>query len=165
MKSIFLGDEIQINRVFSDKVKRELYDIAGLEDKVYTKESLEIGCDAEYIFSTWGMPSFSTEEIKSIFPRLRAIFYAAGTVQSFAREFLECGVKVYSAWAANAVPVAEYTVAQIILANKGFFKTSALASVGKRAEANAERLNYKGNFGNTVGDTNNDPRTAEKGIS
>ena len=32
---------------------------------------------------------------------------AAGTVQAFARPFLARGVQVFSAWAANAVPVAE----------------------------------------------------------
>ena len=29
---------------------------------------------------------------------------------------------MFSAWAANGVPVAEYTVAQIVLAGKGFFQ-------------------------------------------
>ena len=46
----------------------------------------------------------------------------AGSVQYFARPFIEAGIEVFSAWAANAVPVAEYTVAQIILANKGYFQ-------------------------------------------
>lgn len=51
---------------------------------------------------------------------LRAVFYAAGSVQHFAREFLAAGAHVFSAWAANAIPVAEYAAAQILLANKGF---------------------------------------------
>lgn len=32
------------------------------------------------------------------------------------------GIEIFSAWAANAVPVAEFTVAQIILASKGYFQ-------------------------------------------
>lgn len=87
--------------------------------------------DAEIAFSTWGMPQFSEEEIKLYLPKLKAVFYGAGSVQSFAREFLNCGVKVFSAWAANAVPVAEYTVAQIVLANKGFFKTQRFTNMGE----------------------------------
>ena len=44
------------------------------------------------------------------------------SVQSFARPYLRRGIRVFSAWAANAIPVAEYTTAQILLANKGFRK-------------------------------------------
>ena len=33
--------------------------------------------------STWGMPKFTEEEIRLCFPKLKAIFYAAGTVQAF----------------------------------------------------------------------------------
>lgn len=76
----------------------------------------------EYLFSTWGMPQLTEAQITDVFPNLKAVFYAAGTVQYFARPFLNCGVRVFSAWTANAVPVAEYTVAQIVLANKGFFQ-------------------------------------------
>lgn len=67
------------------------------------------------------MPKFTEEEISVCFPSLECIFYAAGTVQAFARPFLQRGVRIVSAWAANAVPVAEVTVSQIILANKGYF--------------------------------------------
>ena len=48
----------------------------------------------------------SKEQIKEYFPNLKSIFYAAGTVQFFARPFLNRGVRIFSAWAANAVPVA-----------------------------------------------------------
>jgi phosphoglycerate dehydrogenase-like enzyme len=75
----------------------------------------------DFIFSTWGMPSLSSATIVKYLPNLKAVFYGAGSVQGFARGFLENGITVVSAWAANGTPVAEYTVAQIILANKGFF--------------------------------------------
>ncbi|MBQ9975545.1 MAG: hydroxyacid dehydrogenase [Clostridia bacterium] len=151
MKGIFLGDAFQIGRVYPTWIKERLFDIADVEDKVYTKETLSENMDAECIFSTWGMPHFTAEEIARYFPRLRAVYYAAGTVQGFAREFLESGVRIYSAWGANAVPVAEYTVAQIILANKGFFRSSALASRGERARAVDVYQRYNGNYGCSVG--------------
>ena len=68
------------------------------------------------------MPALGKEQILAYFPSLKAVFYAAGSVQGFAREYLEAGVQVFSAWAANAVPVAEFTVAQILLAGKGYFQ-------------------------------------------
>lgn len=75
------------------------------------------------IFSSWGMPALTEEQIASHFPNLEAVYYAAGTVQYFARPFLKRGVRVFSAWAANGVPVVEFTVAQIVLAGKGYFQS------------------------------------------
>lgn len=107
--------------------------------------------NTEYVFSTWGMPQFSEDEIKDTLPSLKAVFYAAGSVQKFARPFLNRGIKVFSAWAANAVPVAEYTVAQIILANKGFFSSSRLAKTGDRQAAIQNSRAYPGNYGVKIG--------------
>ena len=107
--------------------------------------------DTEYVFSTWGMPSFTEEEIKTYLPALRCVFYGAGSVQGFARPFLNCGVKVFSAWAANAVPVAEYTVAQIILAGKDFFCQSRLLAAEDRAAALARHGSHFGNYRKRVG--------------
>lgn len=124
MKSILLGDEKQIGSVFPPAVRAELEGLAGLEAaRVYTKAQLleQPLPGVEAVFSTWGMPVFSEDEIARALPDLKAVFYAAGTVKAFALPFLRRGIQVFSAWAANAVPVAEYTVAQIILANKGFF--------------------------------------------
>ena len=95
--------------------------------------------------------SAESEEIKKYLPNLKCVFYGAGTVQSFARPFLDRGVKVFSAWAANAVPVAEFTVAQIILSNKGYFLTNRLyhSSGNKAAKDAFNKCN--GNYGETVG--------------
>ena len=80
------------------------------------------------------------------------VFYAAGSVQAFARPLLARGVAVFSAWGENAVPVAEVAVAQILLANKGFFrfrfgpKDPAAGEAERRAAAS-----YPGNLGCRVG--------------
>lgn len=126
--------------------------VYNADEFVYCKDDLlktpDVFKDTEYIFSTWGMTKLTEEEIRSYFPNLKAVFYGAGTVQSFARPFLNCGVKVFSAWAANAVPVAEYTVAQIILANKGFFKTMRFSD---KAVTKDILKNYFGNYNAKVG--------------
>lgn len=76
--------------------------------------------EIEYIFSTWGMLRLSDKDLSKM-PNLKAVFYGAGTVKYFAEPLLRNGIRVISAWAANAIPVAEFTVAQISLATKGFF--------------------------------------------
>lgn len=152
-----MGTQEIINRVYGKDTQDKLNQKLEFLPSFYTEDLIRNGephselADVEYVFSTWGITIMSEKEIKTIFPSLKAVFYAAGSVQKFARPFLKCGVKVFSAWAANAVPVAEYTVAQIILANKGFFKSALLASVGNRESACREFANYKGNYGAKVG--------------
>ena len=140
MRSILLSKSHEkLKAVYPDAVLNELHHAAGLACETFTREDILNAPtrfqNTEFIFSTWVMPAFTEEEIRKYLPSLKAVFYAAGSVQKFARPFLSCGVRIFSAWAANAVPVAEYTVAQIILANKGFFLTSRLAGDGKRKDA------------------------------
>ena len=97
------------------------------------------------------MPAFSKEEVKAYLPNLRCVYYAAGTVKFFAQGFLEAGVKVFSAWGANAIPVAEYTLAQILLANKGFYLTSNAYKCGNYSLSRKILENYTGNYKNNIG--------------
>lgn len=156
-KAIFMGKQEPKERVYGNETIEKLKEKLDFLSDFYTKEFIRNGDshtelrDVEYIFSTWGMVDLTEEEIKTFLPSLKAVFYAAGTVQYFAKPFLKCGVRVFSAWAANAVPVAEYTTAQIVLANKGFFKSSPYSSSGDREKACREFEHYKGNYGAKVG--------------
>ncbi len=151
MKRIFLNDDApMIHRVYSSAVKEQI-DCQEIFSKEYLLAHPEQFQDTEFIFSTWGMPQLSQEEIARCLPKARAVFYAAGSVKGFAPQFIGQGVTVCSGWGANAVPVAEYTVAQIILANKGFFVSSRLQSIGKPEEAFEIQKNFKGNFEVSVG--------------
>jgi phosphoglycerate dehydrogenase-like enzyme len=156
MRSIILcNSEANVNYVYSESVKLALSQQAGLEQNIYSREDVlqqpAAFHDVDFIFSTWGMPSFTEEEIDLCFPNLKRIFYAAGTVQSFARPFLQKGIQIHSAWIANAIPVAEYTVAQILLANKGYFQSAHQASSGDYAGARQNHLQYPGNYDTRVG--------------
>ena len=156
MKAIFLCDKPKnIESVYSEEIRHEIYRAIALDSAVFTKADLLASnnafSDVEYVFSTWGMPTLSENEIARCLPSLKCVFYAAGSVQAFARPFLARGVRVFSAWAANAVPVAEYTVAQIILANKGFFRHTRLMASGCLSEANALKNECLGNYNQSVG--------------
>lgn len=79
--------------------------------------------DLEMIFSTWGLPRLTAAQLDQM-PKLRVLFYAAGSVAHFARPYLERGVQVVSAKEANADSVAEFCLAQILLGMKGYFRNS-----------------------------------------
>lgn len=151
MKNIFLcEDKSSIDLVYSPEIRKKISCYDCFCHKDLTKNT-GLFRDTQYIFSTWGMPELTSEEIKNIFPALKAVFYAAGTVQYFARPFLENGIKVFSAWAANAVPVAEYTAAQILLAGKSFFSLCTKQSAGRLSDAEAVKKRIIGNYKTKVG--------------
>ncbi len=128
MKIALLGNsQYNFSRVYTEKVMKKLNSLGELSGRISKSNISEYKgflADCEIAFSTWGMPQFTEEEIKTYMPKLKLLFYSAGSVQAFARPFLNCGVRVFSAFAANAVPVAEYTFSQIVLATKGFYQSS-----------------------------------------
>ena len=91
--------------------------LANFEQHAAKLASLEV------IFSTWGMPVLSPSLLDRM-PALKAVFYAAGSVKSFGGPLLQRGITVVGANTANAVPVAEFTLAQILLACKGYMRNT-----------------------------------------
>ncbi|XHR28342.1 MAG: hydroxyacid dehydrogenase [Chthoniobacteraceae bacterium] len=74
--------------------------------------------DIEVLFSSWGAPVLDEAFLDSA-PRLEAIFYAAGSIRHMVSDaFWKRSIPICSAWAANAVPVAEFTASHILLALK-----------------------------------------------
>jgi phosphoglycerate dehydrogenase-like enzyme len=101
----------------------------------------------EAVFSTWGMPRLGEAGLEHL-PALKIVFYAAGSVKSFAPALLERGIRVMSAWGANAVPVAEFTLAQVLLSGKGYWR-NVRDFTGPDARGGAFR--GVGNYGECVG--------------
>lgn len=145
-KSIFIGGSC--HRVYSKEQIAELEKSAGLSADIVDKDNFfeQDFSDTEYIFSTWGMLQFD-EKMFAKMPKLKAVFYAAGATDRFALPFLERGIKVSSAWTANAIPVAEFTTAQIILSLKDYFRYSRAMT---NPEARQMPRTCPGVYGETV---------------
>jgi phosphoglycerate dehydrogenase-like enzyme len=79
--------------------------------------------EAEILLTGWGSPRVDAAVLARA-PRLRAIVHAAGTVKGHVDPACFARVRVVSAASANAVPVAEFTVAAILLAGKRAFRLS-----------------------------------------
>ncbi|MFD9487850.1 hydroxyacid dehydrogenase [Streptomyces sp. NPDC059991] len=107
--------------------------------------------EAEVLLTCWGAPPLTAEVLASA-PRLRAVVHAAGSVKHHITEACwERGIAVTSAAAANALPVAEYTLAAILFAGK-----RVLASAQRYAELRAphdwlREGDGTGNYHRTVG--------------
>ncbi|MET0476243.1 MAG: hydroxyacid dehydrogenase, partial [Mycobacterium sp.] len=79
--------------------------------------------EVEVVVGHWGCPQLDGEALARL-PKLRLFAYAAGSVKeggTVTPAVFERGVVVTTAVVANAIPVAEYTLAVILLANKGAF--------------------------------------------
>lgn len=155
MKAIFLSNTPEkIRDVYPDKNIAKIKGRCALQDVIVTHKTIsdraEITRTADYIFSTWGMLSLSAGDIEQYFPNVKVVFYAAGSVQAFARPFIDKGIRIISAWQANGVPVAEYVSAQIILANKGFFHCMRDAKTAYPAARQMSGL-FPGNYNAKVG--------------
>jgi phosphoglycerate dehydrogenase-like enzyme len=75
----------------------------------------------EVLITGWGCPRLDAAALDAA-PKLRAVLHAAGSVKGFTTpEVWRRGIAVSSAAAANALPVAEYTLAMILLTGKDVF--------------------------------------------
>jgi phosphoglycerate dehydrogenase-like enzyme len=81
--------------------------------------------EAEVLLTGWGCPRIDAALLARA-PRLRAVVHAAGTVKGHVDPACYARLRVSSAAAANAVPVAEFTVAAILLAGKRAFRLQRL---------------------------------------
>lgn len=115
----FIGNAHEIGRVFARGRRDAVEARAEVLPGIVSPDDPRLA-EVEAIFSSWGMPLLTSCQLDAM-PKLRAVFYAAGAVEYFSRPLIEREIAVSSAWHANAIPVAEFTLAQILLACKGYF--------------------------------------------
>ncbi len=108
----------------------------------------ELMADVEVIFSGWGAPRLDSVFLEAA-PKLRAVFYGAGTIRYFTTDaFWARGITISSAYAMNAVPVAEFTLAATLLSLKNVWQSA----LGARALGRfPERSRCAGAFGSKIG--------------
>lgn len=107
--------------------------------------------DVEVLLTSWGAPELTPARLAAA-PKLRAVLHCAGSVRGLIGEPVwQRGIRVTSAADANAIPVAEYTLAAIIFAGK---KAPFLAADERHAYGGWGSVTGYGdlsNFGRTVG--------------
>ena len=137
-----------------------IYDVAGrarineLCDVIAEPQTIEsiaanpdILNDVEILFSGWGCPEMNAE-LLSHAPKLKALFYGAGSVKGIVTpEFWARGIVLTSSWAANAVPVAEFALAEILFSLKlGWYYALGM----KRDRRYYDRIECAGGYKSTV---------------
>ncbi|MGW3315411.1 hydroxyacid dehydrogenase [Streptomyces fungicidicus] len=103
-----------------------LCDLAPLPvlDDLTTSRARTVLADVDLLVTGWGCPPLDADVLRAA-PRLRAVVHTAGSVRGHVTDACwERGIEVSSAAAANAVPVAEYTLAMILLTGKRVLETA-----------------------------------------
>lgn len=166
-KGLFLLNPDAYEKIYGLPEREAIRARVDITAPLQTQESIdarpEVLSDVDMIFSGWGMAEL-TEDFLEAAPNLKVVFYGAGSIRYFATDAAwDRGIVITSAYAANAVPVSEYTLAQILLSLKrvwyyareikekqrwvskspvpgAFESTVGLISLGKVGRLVAERL-------------------------
>jgi phosphoglycerate dehydrogenase-like enzyme len=105
----------------------------------------------EILLTGWGCPRLDADALAAA-PHLRAVLHSAGSVKGLVTpELWRRGIVVSSAAEANALPVAEYTLAMILLAGKDVFAHRDRLRAEPAAYPGWDLLPGIGNHGRRVG--------------
>lgn len=105
----------------------------------------------DVLITGWGAPPLSEEQLDAA-PRLRYVLHAGGQAAHFLPPGMaQRDIQLSNAGWINAIPVAEFTFAMIILANKQAFRTSHLYRTRQTFIDREAEFPTAGNRGKTIG--------------
>ena len=113
-KALFVLDEPAYGMAYGPEERNRIGEMVDLVAPPMPRdafiERLATFRDVQILLSGWGAPLMDEPTLEAV-PQLRAIFYAAGAVSGWMTPAVwDRGIVVSSAYAANAIPVAEYAL-------------------------------------------------------
>ncbi|MBX2998035.1 MAG: hydroxyacid dehydrogenase [Caldilineaceae bacterium] len=152
LKALYLLNESAFDQIYGPDERRDIEELVELVAPLQTARSIAenptVLAEVEVILSGWGMIPMD-EAFLAAAPRLKAFFYGAGSIKHIVSDaFWARGIPITSAYAANAVPVIEFTLAQILLSLK---RTWYYIFAIREQKQYVPRLPMPGAYGSTVG--------------
>jgi len=145
-----------VSSLFPEAVRRRLDAVADVAPGVVTDwrtdAAQEALATADVVVAGWGAPRLGAAELAAA-PRLRALLHAGGSAYAVVDETLaaERGLLLSDAGTANAEPVAEFTLAAILMAGKDAFRAERLYRETQRFVDRQVEMGDAGNYARTVG--------------
>jgi Phosphoglycerate dehydrogenase and related dehydrogenases len=126
LTAVLFGWPDKLSQAYPPPLREHLRKIVHLSEREFCPASYggHLGTlrSTEVILGTWDLPRMDEGFLEAL-PRLKAVFYAAGTIKPFATDAaFDRGIVFSSAWTANAIPVAEYTTGAILLSLRRFWQ-------------------------------------------
>jgi phosphoglycerate dehydrogenase-like enzyme len=121
-KALYLLDGEAFEKIYGDEERTAVAELADVYAPPRTANSVAknpgVLAEIEVILSGWGAPAMDAAFLEAA-PNLRVVLYGAGSIRRVATPALwDRGVRITSAYAANAVPVSEYVLAAILFSLK-----------------------------------------------
>ena len=151
-KALYLLDSSAYDLVYGPDERADIAHMVDVYAPPQTAQSIAANpgvlAEAEILLSGWGMAPLDAAFLRAA-PNLKVVLYGAGSIRSFVTdESWVREVQVVSAYAANAIPVVEYTLSTILLSLKRFwFFTQEV----RRLKSFPQRAPVPGCYGSTVG--------------
>lgn len=152
MRGLFILNEDAYAKIYGAEERSAVEELVEIYAPPLTAaaahEQLDLLCEAEVILSGWGMIRLDAEVLAAA-PKLKAVFYGAGSIRYFTTDaFWDRDIVVTSAYAGNAQPVMEYTIAQILFSLKrGWY----FARTVRELHGYPTKGYVPGGYGSTVG--------------
>ncbi|TXN30635.1 hydroxyacid dehydrogenase [Lacisediminihabitans profunda] len=149
------SDELAATVFTADALERlaRVADIVevGVLTEFGSERARRVLADIDVLITCWGCPVIDAGVLDAA-PRLRLVAHSAGTVKGhLEREVWDRGIAVTTAAQANGEPVAEYTLAFILLSAKGALSSARDFARLQDMRAKALMPGQVGNLGSTVG--------------
>ncbi|MFF8841200.1 hydroxyacid dehydrogenase [Streptomyces sp. NPDC015127] len=154
-RAVFAMDPVHLPLLFPPPLMARLRHASDIDPALVVQDfadpaAAEALARAEVMITGWGCPGLDAGVLTTA-PRLHTVLHAAGSVRSLVGDALwERGITVSSAVTGNAVPVAEYTLAMILLAGKDTFTHRERFRTSHAYPTHAETA-HTGNSGRRVG--------------
>ncbi len=121
-KGAFILSSEAFKIIFGEGEQAAIAALADMAPDSYTPADIAANpallAEVEILFSGWGGPKL-TSEFLNYAPKLRAVFYASGSVATIITDAVwERGITISSAREANAIPTAEYALSVILFSLK-----------------------------------------------
>lgn len=142
-------------QLLSGEALDRLRDLADLRGPVFqdfsSAEARAVLAEAEVLITGWGCPPLIREDLDAA-PNLAAVIHAGGIIgDRFPPLPADRTIQASNAGALNAIPVAEYTLAMILLANKQAFDAARLYRDRRDTVDRELEFPAAGNYRKTVG--------------
>lgn len=152
---VVMSRDVFENQFDPERLER-LRRLARVPDPVFTDDLDDPALDdrlatVEVLLTGWGAPRLDRARLDRM-PRLKAMLHCAGTIRpQVSEEFWLRGIRASTVAEANAVPVAEFTLAAVIFAGKKAPFIAADADARRSNGLRIERYGELSNLGRTVG--------------
>lgn len=152
-KGLYILDKNSYDLIYGEAERKDIESLVDIIAPHQTpddiKKNPKILTDVELIFSGWGGPEVD-EEFLAAASNLEMVFYGAGSIKGIVTQaFWDKGIRIISAYAANGIPVAEYTLSQILFSLKrGWHFALSIKEQGKYP---SKKEGIFGAYGTTVG--------------